>query len=96
MYQKLGLLSFVHERKHKVAKRFTHVHMCLRRPEKALMLELIAQHRHELNLFSVATALQDPISASKTSIGCLTHLRPQTQTAASSTKACNSKNSFSR
>lgn len=97
MYQKFGLLScFVHERKHKVVKRFTHDHICLRRPEKALMLQLIAQHRHDLNLFSVATVLQDPISASKKLLECLTHLRPQTQSAVSSTTAFNNMNSFSR
>eukprot|EP00959_Pyramimonas_sp_CCMP1952_P024065 504842-Pyramimonas_sp.AAC.1 len=60
------------------------------------MLQLIAQHRHKLSLFSVAIALQDSISASTTLIECLTHLRPQTQTAVSNAKACKSNNSVSR
>ena len=97
MFIKFGLLScFVHERKHKVVKRFSHDHKCLKRPEKALMLQLVAQHRHDLKHFCFATGLHDPIVASKKLVETLQHLRPETQTAVSSIKAFHNNNSFNR
>ena len=79
-----------------MVKEFSHDHVCLRRPVKALMLQLVAQHRHDLNLLCVATALYEPISASKKLLETLQHLRPQTQSALSSTKAFNDNNAFNR
>ena len=97
MYHKFGLLScFVHERKHKTVNRFTHGHVCMRRPEKALMLQLVAQHRHDLKHFCFATGLHEPVVASKKLIDTLKHLRPETQSALSSTKAYHDNNSFDR
>ena len=98
MYLKFGVLScFVHERKHKVVKRFSHDHKCMKRPEKALMLQLVAQHRYDLKHYSFATAgLHEPIAASKKLVETLVHLRPETQTAVSSTRAFHNNNAFHR
>lgn len=88
MYFKFGPLNcFVHERKHKVCKKFAKDHLCMRTPEKSLMMQLTAQHSYDMEHFSISTTLVDPVAATKKLMGVLKELRPQTQSASSSLTA---------
>eukprot|EP00959_Pyramimonas_sp_CCMP1952_P079859 1669699-Pyramimonas_sp.AAC.1 len=49
MFERHGALSwFVQERKHTQVKLFSKDHLCKTRPEKAAMIQLTAQHMHDL------------------------------------------------
>ena len=90
MFRRFGPLScFVHERKHKLVKRFCKDHVCKKRPEKSLMLQLIAQHSHDLSEFCVSAQLISPVAANKKLLEVIRHLRPETKDAFSSITAAN-------
>ena len=88
MFEKHGSLScFVQERKHKFVKRFAKDHMSKKGPEKALMVQLTAQHAHDLKTMRVSTGLVDPTKATQKLLNALTRMCPGTQTAVSSIEA---------
>eukprot|EP00959_Pyramimonas_sp_CCMP1952_P138540 2899553-Pyramimonas_sp.AAC.1 len=48
LFERHGALSrFVQERKHKHVTIFAKDHLCKARPEKAVMIQLTAQHMHD-------------------------------------------------
>ena len=88
MYEKHGPLAcFVHERKHKLVKRFCSDQLSKRRPEKALMLQLIAQHQFDLQHLCLEVGLIDPVEASASVVETVQNLRPGTKCVVSSTRA---------
>ena len=88
MAQRFGPLNcFVHERKHKLTKRFCKDHVCKKRPEKALMLQLVAQHFYDMQDWCLTVGLQDAKPADKSLVEVIHRLRPGTHTVFASIKA---------
>ena len=56
-------------------------------PEKALMVQLTAQHAHDLKTMRVSTGLVDPTKATQKLLNALKRMCPGTQTAVSSIEA---------
>ena len=85
MFEKHGALScFVQERKHKHVKRFAKDHLCKKRPEKALMIQMTAQHAHDLKDLTISHGLESATAATKKLMEALQQLRPGTHSAVSS------------
>ena len=91
MFERHGALScFVQERKHKCVKRFAKDHLCKKRPEKAVMIQLTAQHTHDIQNIrglSLECEFECATAASKRLLSALQQLRPGTHAAVSTLEA---------
>ena len=86
-----GIACFVHERKHKTVKKFSKDQHGKARIEKNLMMQLIAQHQHDLEFFVVGSGLEDPVPATQKLVDVIQQMRVGTHAVFSSTKASSSE-----
>eukprot|EP00959_Pyramimonas_sp_CCMP1952_P085962 1798151-Pyramimonas_sp.AAC.1 len=91
MFERDGALScYVQERKRKHVKGFAKDHLCKTRPEKAVMIQLTAQHMHDLQNIrglSLECEFECATAVSKRLLSALQRPRPGTHAAASTIEA---------